>query len=423
MFLDEAIVDFTSGTGGSGAVSFHREKHVPRGGPNGADGGAGGDVILIAERGVRTLYDFKLRDKFVADNGVHALNNKAGKSAKDVYVKVPVGTVVTDMTLGEVLCDLNVHGMKYVICEGGRGGKGNMHYVSSIRQVPNFAEKGAPGETVRAKLEMKLLADVGLIGKPNAGKSTLLGAVSRAKPKIGDYPFTTIIPNLGVVTVAGSSFVMADMPGLIEGAKEGKGLGHQFLKHIERTRVLVHVVDLLPIDETEPRANYEMIERELCEYSEAVWSRPRLVALNKADLIPGTNEDALKTEWQQITGHPIFVISAATNQGLEPLLFAIHEELNAADQVESMPTLMPAMTKTRDDSWDVMPAEEGGWEVTGRKIRRMVAMTDLTSPDAVRYLHRRLSRLGLIDKLRDLGAEEGDPVYVDKAVFSFTDEM
>jgi len=422
MFLDEAIVEFTSGTGGSGAVSFHREKHVPRGGPNGADGGRGGDVILIAERGMRTLFDFKLRDKFVADNGVHALNNKRGKNAKDVIVRVPVGTVVTDITLDEPLCDLNVHGMKYVICEGGRGGKGNMHYVSSVRQVPNFAEKGAPGEVVRAKLELKLLADVGLIGMPNAGKSTLLGAVSAAKPKIGDYPFTTIVPNLGVATVANSSFVIADMPGLIEGAKEGKGLGQQFLKHIERTRVLVHVVDQLPIDESDPKENYRIIEQEIKEYSEDVWSRPRIIALSKMDLIPTADLPALIQEWEAFTGHPVFAISAATSQGLEPLLFAVHSELEKAEQVEALPTLMPAMVKERDDTWEVIEAEEGGWEVTGRKVRRMVAMTDLMNKDGVRYLHRRLSRMGVIEALRDAGAEEGDPVYVGNAVFSFTDE-
>ena len=419
MFLDEALVEFTSGDGGSGAVAFHREKHVPRGGPNGADGGAGGDIIVEASRGCRTLYDFKLRAKFRADDGAHALGNKRGRSAKDITLKVPVGTVITDTVLNEVLVDLNVHGMKYVLCSGGRGGFGNMHYVSSVRQVPNFAQKGAPGETIHAKLELKLLADVGLIGLPNAGKSTLLGRISAAKPKIADYPFTTIVPNLGVVSVADETYVVADMPGLIEGASEGVGLGHQFLRHIERTRAMVHVVDAYPIDETDAIENFHRIEEELKSYSEEIYSRPRLIALNKIDIVPSNEFDAIRQRFEGL-GLPLYPISGATGQGIDALLYELARIIREADPVEVVPVMLPAKERAMDDSWDVLPVEDG-WDVVGRRVVRMVRMTNLENKDGVRYLHQRLQRMGVIDKLIDLGAQEGDTVYIDTFVFSFSD--
>lgn len=420
MFIDEALVEFVSGDGGSGAVSFHREKHVPRGGPNGADGGRGGDVILVADRGARTLFDLRLREKISAENGSHAVGNKRGRNGKSVIVKVPVGTVVTDVVLGEVLADLNLHGMKVVICKGGRGGYGNLHYVSSVRQVPNFAQKGAPGDSIHAKLELKLLADVGLIGLPNAGKSTLLSAVSAAKPKIADYPFTTIVPNLGVVRVDEESFVLADMPGLIEGASEGHGLGHQFLRHIERTKLLIHVVDALPIDESLPTQNYEMVEREIAAYNADVAARPRIVALNKVDLLDDAGAHALKASFERY-GHPVFLTSAAASRGLQPLMYEALRVLRSAEEASPLPVLLPALEHKVDDSWEVKKSDEG-YEVCGRRIRRMVAMTDLENRDAVRYLHRRLERMGVIDRLREMGAEEGDTVYMADFAFSFTEK-
>lgn len=420
-FIDEVEVEFISGTGGSGAVAFHREKHVPRGGPNGADGGRGGDIILQADRGCRTLYDLKLRGRVEADSGIHALGNKRGKDAKDVLVRVPVGTVITDVTLNEPLADLNIHGMKYVVAKGGRGGFGNLHYVSSVRQVPNFAQKGAPGEKVVARLELKLLADVGLIGLPNAGKSTLLSMISAAKPKIADYPFTTIVPNLGVARIAEETFVVADMPGLIEGASEGTGLGHQFLKHIERTKVLVHVVDSFPIDESDPWANYNLIEKELQDYNKEIHDRPRVIALNKMDILPPGDLNELRQKFET-TGHPVFAISAATGQGLEPVLFAVLEALKAAEAIPVAPVLLPAKETPQDSEWDVIVAPEGGFEIIGRRIRRMVAMTDLNNRDAVLYLHRRLQRLGVLEKLSEMGAEEGDNVYVENWVFAYEED-
>lgn len=421
MFLDEAIVDFASGRGGSGAVSFHREKHVPRGGPNGADGGRGGDIVLIADRNKRTLYDFKLQPKIHAANGEHAVGNKRGKDAKDVIVRVPVGTVISDAQTGEVIADLNAHGLKFVLCKGGRGGFGNLHYVSSVRQVPNFAQKGEPGERILAKLELKLLADVGLIGLPNAGKSTLISQISAAKPKIADYPFTTIIPNLGVVRLGDETFVVADMPGLISGAAEGKGLGHQFLKHVERTRVLVHLVDSFPIDGSDPTANYEAIEHELKLYSEEVWSRPRVIALNKTDLLPPA-ETARLVEKFAAYGCPVFPISAATGAGVEPLLYKVLEILKSAEPEEAIPIVVPAMHKADESAWTV-EAVDGEFVVKGKRIERMVAMTNLEREDDLRYLHRRLERLGVIAKLREAGASEGDTVRIGEHEFAFTDEI
>ncbi|MFZ4507339.1 MAG: GTPase ObgE [Fimbriimonas sp.] len=419
MFFDEATVEFLSGRGGSGAVSFHREKHVPRGGPNGADGGKGGDIILIADRNKRTLYDFKLKPKFEAMSGEHGLGNKRGRDGKSIEVKVPVGTQVTDEDTGFPLIDLNSHGMRYIIAKGGRGGFGNQHYTNSVRQAPNFAQKGAPPDRINAKLELKLLADIGLVGLPNAGKSTLISQISAARPKIADYPFTTIVPNLGVVSFRDTSFVVADMPGLIEGAHAGIGLGHQFLRHVERNRVLVHVVDAYPIDGSDPFANFETIERELKLYSEEIWSRPRIIALNKIDVVPSELFNDIRVRFESLE-LPLFPISAATGQGLDPLLHAMVDALESSQPVDEEIAL-PALKAKEDGLWEVEKSE-AGFRVTGRRIHRLVEMTDLKSDDALRYLHRRLERIGVIEKIRSMGAEEGDTVIVGEVVFGFTDE-
>ncbi|MFQ3587834.1 MAG: GTPase ObgE [Fimbriimonadaceae bacterium] len=422
MFLDEAIVDLASGKGGSGAVSFHREKHVPRGGPNGADGGRGGDIVLIADRHKRTLYDFKLQPKFHAPDGGHAVGNKRGKDGKSIKLRVPVGTMVTDVESGTLLADLREDGQKVVLLKGGRGGHGNLHYTSSVRQAPNFAEKGEPGRRLTVKLELKLLADIGLVGLPNAGKSTLISRISAAKPKIADYPFTTLVPNLGVVDFHESTFTVADMPGLIAGASAGVGLGHQFLKHVERTAALVHVVDGFPLDESKPIDNFHLIESELAAYRAEVAAKPRLVALNKIDILPSVDVDRLVDEFKE-TGLPVFPISAATGAGIEALLNEMKRLVDEAEarQAEMPEIVRPDFAEERDDDWEVVVLEDG-FEVVGRKVERIVAMTDLLNDSAVRYLHRRLQRIGVIDKLREAGAEDGDTVYVGDAVFAFMDE-
>jgi GTP-binding protein len=418
-FLDEAVVEFRSGSGGSGAVSFHREKHVPRGGPNGEDGGRGGDVVLVASRGVRTLAEFELTPIIAAESGTHASGNKRGRNGRSVIVEVPVGTVVHDAETGEVIVDLVREKMKFVLCRGGRGGHGNRHYVSSVRQAPNFAEKGAPGERRRVRLELKLLADVGLVGMPNAGKSTLLAAVTSARPKVGAYPFTTTTPNLGVAKVGDRTLLIADLPGLIEGASQGHGLGHAFLRHVERTQVLVHVVDAWPVDGSDPVQNYELVEKELREFSETLWQKPRIIALNKADLIPPHELGPLRERFAKFE-RPTFVISGATGQGLQPLLFEALALLDANRPPEPEELEVPYERRSPEASWNVR-WEKDRLVVTGEKVERMVAMTPLENRDALRYLHRRLERMGVIEKLRELGAKEGDTVVVGDTEFAFTD--
>jgi GTPase len=414
MFLDEAVVELVSGRGGAGSASFHREKHVPRGGPNGADGGRGGNVILIADRHKRTLYDFKLQRRFEAESGTDAHTNKTGRDGKDIEIRVPVGTIIWDDELNEPIVDLAADGMRYVVCKGGRGGFGNLHYTSSVRQAPTIAQKGAPGDELRARLELKLLADVGLIGLPNAGKSTLISRISAAKPKIADYPFTTIVPNLGVVVVGHESFTVADMPGLIEGASEGRGLGHQFLRHVERTRVLIHVLDGFPIDGSDPVKNYQVIEAELKQYSEEIFNRPRLLALTKMDIGQPGDDEVLIEFLREVTGPdlPIFPISAVSGIGLEPLLRATLEILEReADDLP--PIVSPEIKREADDTWDVVRVNNG-YRVVGKRVERLVAMTNLGNEESLRYLHRRLGRIGVIKRLEEMGVEEGDTIWIGK---------
>ena len=420
MFLDEVVVDFVSGRGGSGSATFHREKFVPYGGPNGADGGRGGDIVLIADRGKRTLYDFKLTRKYKAEDGESARGNKTGRNGVDTEVRVPVGTLVTDDETGELLADLSADGLRFVIAKGGKGGFGNVHYASSVRQAPTISQNGAPEESLRARLELKLLADVGLVGLPNAGKSTLISQISAAKPKISDYPFTTIVPNLGVVSIGDETFVVADMPGLIEGASDGHGLGHQFLKHVERTRVLVHVVDGFPIDGTDPVENYELVERELEKYSEHVFARRRIIALNKIDVLPPDNLQALLRRFESF-GRALFPISAATGEGVEPMLFEVLAILNEKPETPNIPVLLPAHRAEDPEAWDVVETGDG-FRVVGKRIERLVAMTKLENDEGLRYLHRRLQRIGVIERLRKAGAEEGDTVTVGKFEFAFTED-
>ena len=420
MLIDEATIQVESGKGGSGSASFHREKHVPRGGPNGADGGRGGDIVLVADRGKRTLLDFQYKKKFQAPSGSDAVGNKSGRDGTPVEIHVPVGTEVWDDEFGEKLADLVAHGQRLIVCRGGRGGRGNLHYTSSVRQAPKFAEKGAPNESASLRLVLKLLADVGLVGLPNAGKSTLISRISAAKPKIADYPFTTIEPNLGVVQGDDYTFTVADMPGLIEGASEGRGLGHQFLKHVERTRVLVHVVECLPLDESDPMDNFNLVEAELKAYSPELHARPRLIALSKADLV-APEEGARLAELFRTCGAPVFVISGVTGYGLSELVRAMQQTLIEHEEPAAVEVVSPVLVRPDDDQWEAH-AEGEGYVVSGKRVERIVAMTDHKSDEALHYLHRRLLRLGVIDRLRELGAEEGDSVRIGERVFAFTDQ-
>ena len=329
-FIDEAVITVQSGDGGNGCVSFRREKYVPRGGPDGGDGGKGGDVVLVSSSDRRTLYPFRFRREFRAERGAAGRGRqKTGKSGSDILIEVPPGTLVRDAETDEIIRDLSIPGEAFVIARGGRGGKGNTHFKTSTHRTPRFSQPGEPGETRRLKLELKLLADVGIVGLPNAGKSTLISVISSVKPKIADYPFTTLVPNLGVVK-AGSCepFVVADIPGLIEGAHRGAGLGIRFLRHVERTRILVHLIDAAGIDPQKPLAAYDAVNAELALYSSSLARKPQLIALNKLDL-PGAEAQASAFKQALKKRQKIHFISAATGKGIGPLLSEVGRRLDA----------------------------------------------------------------------------------------------
>ncbi len=328
-FIDEAIITVQSGDGGSGCVSFRREKYVPKGGPDGGDGGKGGDVILIASAGRRTLYPFRFRREFAAERGAGGQGRqKSGRNGQDLVIELPPGTIVRDADSGDLLKDFSIAGDSFIVARGGRGGKGNTHFKSSTHRTPRFAQPGGAGESKRLQLELKLLADVGIVGLPNAGKSTLISVVSSARPKIADYPFTTLVPNLGVVKAGNHEpFVMADIPGLIEGAHAGTGLGTRFLRHVERTRLIVHLIDAGGIDPENPLAAFDTVNREMALYSPSLARKPQVVALNKLDL-PGSEERARAFKAALGRRRKVHLISAATSLGVAPLLADVCRRLD-----------------------------------------------------------------------------------------------
>ncbi len=433
MFVDEVTIEVKAGNGGNGAVSFRKEKFVPHGGPNGGDGGKGGDITLEADSNLSTLLDFRYQRKYEAPRGVHGIGRDMhGSNAADMTLKVPIGTVATDIGSGQVLADLMRHGQRAMIARGGQGGQGNAHFASSVQQAPKFAENGEPGEERTVKLELKLLADVGLIGYPNVGKSTLIAALSAARPKIADYPFTTLVPNLGVVRVDEErTFVAADIPGLIEGASEGIGLGHQFLRHVERTRLLVHVIDISGQSGRDPLDDYAVINRELAAYDERLADLPQVIALNKIDLVDAADTELYHAEFAA-EDRPVFAVSAATRVGLEPLVYYL------ADRLAEMPLPVKALD---DDVVLITPGSMNGkgrrfsrkWEasydagtqtyvISGPGIERLVAMTDLNNEAALHRLQRTMDKAGMISKLRTLGAKQGVNVRIRDVEFEFEDE-
>jgi len=429
MFVDEVTIDVKAGDGGNGSVAFRKEKYVPFGGPNGGDGGKGGDVFLEADSNLSTLLDFRYQRNYEALRGIHGTSRDMhGKSAGDITLKVPIGTTATDTETGRVLVDLTKHGQKALVARGGMGGRGNAHFATSVQQAPKFAENGEPGEAKIIKLELKLLADVGLIGYPNVGKSTLIAALSAARPKIADYPFTTLVPNLGVVRVDEErTFVVADIPGLIEGASEGVGLGHQFLRHVERTRLLCHLIDVSGTTGREPMDDYAVINRELAAYNEKLAHLPQVVVLNKTDVADPELVEILRAEFAE-EDCPVFAVSAATRSGLEPLVYFLAKslaEMPPKPIVEDEIVRITADGGSRhtDRRWDAhYDAANEVYVVAGRGIERLVAMTQLDNDAAVNRLHRTLEKTGIINKLRSLGAQEGDTVQIGKAEFDFFDE-
>ncbi|MFN2582616.1 MAG: GTPase ObgE [Candidatus Dormibacteria bacterium] len=420
-FLDEVDIDVASGAGGHGAVSFRREKYVPAGGPDGGDGGAGGDVVLLADSGDATLSSFRERRTFRAENGSPgAGGRRTGRDGEELAVHVPPGTVVREGD--RVLADLDTTGARLIAARGGRGGRGNARFATPTRRAPRLGELGEPGERHRLHLELKLIADVGLVGLPNAGKSTLLAALTGAHPKIGAYPFTTLHPNLGVANAAsGHTLLIADVPGLIAGAHEGAGLGLDFLRHIERTRVLVHVVDVSNGEDEAERA-IEVIRDELREFSAALIDRPVVLALNKVD-VPGAAGVAERVAPR----HPgAVLISAATGDGVDALLGLVEEAVARSAAPPAAAEVDPADHRTyayrSRSERPVVPREDGAFRVHAKGIERLVARTDLDSDDAVARLQRTMRRAGVDDALRAAGASDGDTVRIGDNEFIFSDE-
>ncbi len=419
IFADKARIHVTAGSGGNGAVSFRREKYVPHGGPDGGNGGPGGDVVFVADPRVHSLADFINQVHWRAKNGGHGSSkDKSGKKAPNLTVKVPVGTVVWDVESGDALADLDEPGATYTAARGGKGGRGNAAFATSVQQTPRFAEKGDAGEERWLLLELKLLADVGLIGLPNAGKSTLLAAMTAATPKIGDYPFTTLTPNLGVARWDDERpFVVADLPGLIEGASAGAGRGTEFLRHIERTRVVAHVIDAAQED---PLTAFDIVNRELVEYREAFAELPQVVVLNKLDL-PAAVEQAPGLRAALVgRGYPVFATSGLTGEGIEPLLEELSRRVTA-DRATRPKVSIPVVTGRREEAMHVAKVDEHTFRVTGRGVERMVARTDLDSDQAVARIQGSFERMGVVGQLRALGAQPGDKVLIGPYEFDYTE--
>lgn len=423
MFVDKAEIFLRSGKGGDGFVSFRREKYVPDGGPDGGDGGKGASVIAIVDEGLRTLMDFRYKTKYIADDGQNGGKSRCtGKDAQDLYIKVPPGTIIRDKETGGIIADLTEKGEQFVIAKGGKGGRGNWHFKTSVRQAPSFSEQGKKGVERSIVLELKMLADVGLVGYPNVGKSTILSTITKAKPKIANYHFTTLQPNLGVVEVVrGKSFVLADIPGLIDGAHQGIGLGHEFLRHVERTRVIVHVVDVSGLEGRDPIQDFDQINSELRLYNEKLADRYQIVAANKMDLIFEDDQyETFKNE-METRGYKVFPISAATGKGVNELMQHVTEML---DEVEAEPLYS-------DDDFFVElekgPAEihysmEGEiYVVTGEPVERLVYATNFDDDESLRHFQSVLMQKGVFEKLKEMGIDDGDTVRVEDVEFEFYD--
>ena len=429
MFVDQVKIYVKGGDGGNGAVAFRREKYIPKGGPAGGDGGRGGDVIFEVEEGMRTLIDFRYKRHFKAERGEHGWSkNQHGKNAEDLIVKVPPGTMILHAETKEVIADLTANGQRVTIVKGGRGGRGNSRFASPSNPAPEICENGEPGKEMEVVLELKVLADVGLVGFPSVGKSTLLSVVSKAKPKIAAYHFTTIVPNLGVVEVPdGRSFVMADLPGLIEGAHKGVGLGHQFLKHIERTRVIVHMIDMSATDGRDPYEDYLTINQELEQYNMRLMERPQLIVANKMDIDTAQENLAI---FKEKLGEDvqIFEISSATHQGVNELLYKIADVLDVTkmfpmyDQ-ENQDIEQRVLYKyvKEEKLFDISRDVDGAFLLTGAELEKVFKMTDFTREESIRRFARQMRGMGVDDALRAQGAKDGDIVRIDKFEFEFVD--
>lgn len=421
MFIDTAKIYIKAGNGGNGAVSFHREKYVAAGGPDGGDGGRGGDIIFVADRNLNTLMDFRYKRKFIAQNGENGRGKRCnGKSAENLVIKVPFGTVITDSETGRVLADISDN-KPVVLLKGGRGGFGNSHFATPTRQIPRFAKPGTPGEEKEVNLELKLIADVGLLGFPNVGKSTLISSISAARPKIANYHFTTLSPVLGVVGAnSQDSFVVADIPGLIEGAAQGIGLGHDFLRHVERCRLLVHVVDVSGCEGRDPIEDFKLINKELFEYDPEMKNVPQIVAANKTDIATDEQFEAF-SEFIKEQGYPIFKISAATTSGLDELITAIRAKLKDLPPVkryetEVVPLEEIAEKSSREFSISV---EDGIYVIEAKWLIPIINSVNMDDYESLQYFQRVLRTSGIIDKLLEMGIQEDDTVSIYDFEFDF----
>jgi GTP-binding protein len=423
MFVDRAKIVIKAGDGGDGAVSFHREKYVAAGGPDGGDGGRGGDVVFQVDDNFSTLIDFRYKRKYVAERGENgSARNCTGKSAPPLIIKVPRGTVIRDAATGRIMADMSTDEPK-VLAKGGRGGKGNVHFATSTRQIPKFAKPGFPGESFEVTLELKLLADVGLVGYPNVGKSTLISVVSAAKPKIANYHFTTLTPVLGVVRLDEErSFVMADIPGLIEGAGDGVGLGHEFLRHVERCRLIVHVVDVSGIEGRDPKDDFEIINAELAKFNEDLAKRPQIVAANKSDMATEEQIESFRSYIEE-KGIPFFCISAATTQGTSELINKVSEVLETLPPIKEFEP-EPIPQEELDDMTGAgkrfeIEVEDGIYYVEAPWIEPIMRTVDPEDYSSLQYFQRVLINSGIIAKLEEMGIQEGDTVNLEGFEFDF----
>lgn len=421
-FIDKVKIKVVSGCGGNGAVAWHREKYVDKGGPDGGDGGNGGSVYFVADENMTTLLDFTYKSIFQAPNGENGrIKNQYGKNGKDIYIKVPVGTLVRDLKTGDIIVDMNENEKTVLIAKGGRGGRGNAKFATSKARAPQFSEPGEAAVERELELELKLIADIGLLGMPNAGKSSFISRISSAKPKIADYPFTTLVPNLGVVkNPEGNNFVVADIPGLIEGAHQGIGLGYEFLRHVERCKFFIHVVDMT---EKDPIKNYKTINEELKKYSKELSERFQIVMLNKADAVNEEDIEALRKEFLKLNPN-VFVVSAVTGFNIKELLNYVYKkyeeiptpvfDLNIADDT--------GFDDNDDSAYEIVKLNKNTYSVDGGKIRRLVSVVDVKNLRQVRRLTNILDSMGVFTDLRNAGLIEGDTIYVSHLEMVYTGE-
>lgn len=423
MFIDKARIFVKAGNGGNGAVAFRKEKYVPAGGPEGGDGGHGGSIIFEVDLGLRTLMDFKYQKKYSAPAGQDGSKGKrAGKNGEDLILKVPAGTIIRDEATGLIIADLKEEGDRAIVARGGRGGKGNQHFANSVRQAPAFAKSGTDGQERWVILELKMIADVGLLGFPNVGKSTFLSVVTKAKPKIANYHFTTLTPNLGVVeNNFGESFVLADIPGLIEGASEGIGLGHDFLRHVERTKVLIHIVDISGIEGRDAIDDFEKINLELKNYNEKLSKRPQVVVANKVDILYDEEiYENFKKELEK-RGYKVFKMSAITRQGIDDVINYVSKLLNEVEEVELITEeeMYKEELDIKDDEGLQIEIEDGVYVVKGKALRRIMYSVNFDDMESLQYFQKSMESQGVFDKLREMGIEDGDTVRIYELEFEF----